>query len=459
VIGSNTQDDDESDDNMDEAEEEEESTTPGGKVSPIRRSTGDQKTSSLQCNEGDSESDVSEESTRALRRSTRKRRSVPNRVIGSNTQDDDQSDDNEEGESNTPGMKSGQLRRNAHTRQLHDSRTLDRNDTLSNKVLSSALSTGDSNYSSSETDLNDSDTAEIESMSEQGSKENSATNAEGESNDIFIEKIIVKRIASRKEWDERCSKINTSQIDNGSRWYQEPRNGNFIEERYLIKWKDLSYLHCSWETERDLNALVENAETSFRTFWNKQKDGYIFDSNERNGSEYFHADFVTVQRILNIDLEKEGVSRMLMVKWMNLSYANCTFELERDLVLMDVKYESQVEDFIQRNKKPSKEDIDQCKNVHQEETLRLREMFSGATRNSAKECEILISEYKKQLESMNFKNNTKLRDYQATGVSWLMANHVNGLSSILADEMGLGKVGRKQQTSSFSVNLLNPDFF
>jgi ATP-dependent DNA helicase len=33
-----------------------------------------------------------------------------------------------------------------------------------------------------------------------------------------------------------------------------------------------------------------------------------------------------------------------------------------------------------------------------------------------------------------------LRDYQLTGVEWLVSLYDNGLNGILADEMGLGKV-------------------
>lgn len=47
-----------------------------------------------------------------------------------------------------------------------------------------------------------------------------------------------------------------------------------------------------------------------------------------------------------------------------------------------------------------------------------------------------VEEYQENLEQLIFKNGGQLRDYQAEGVSWMMANYVNKRSSILADEMG-----------------------
>lgn len=42
-------------------------------------------------------------------------------------------------------------------------------------------------------------------------------------------------------------------------------------------------------------------------------------------------------------------------------------------------------------------------------------------------------------ESPAFINNGEMRDYQVSGLNWLISLHENGISGILADEMGLGK--------------------
>jgi chromodomain-helicase-DNA-binding protein 7 len=50
-----------------------------------------------------------------------------------------------------------------------------------------------------------------------------------------------------------------------------------------------------------------------------------------------------------------------------------------------------------------------------------------------------IRAYQKELADRVFPNGGQLRDYQAEGVSWMVANYLNGRCSLLADEMGLGK--------------------
>jgi SNF2 family DNA or RNA helicase len=49
--------------------------------------------------------------------------------------------------------------------------------------------------------------------------------------------------------------------------------------------------------------------------------------------------------------------------------------------------------------------------------------------------EKFAAEYQKNLEEHVFKNGGTLRDYQAAGVSWMIANYINDRNFILADEM------------------------
>src|SRR4051794_33906157 len=55
-----------------------------------------------------------------------------------------------------------------------------------------------------------------------------------------------------------------------------------------------------------------------------------------------------------------------------------------------------------------------------------------------------------------------LRDYQLTGVEWLVSLYDNGLNGILADEMGLGKVSIHKiflkniiRSLNLSINLID----
>lgn len=53
------------------------------------------------------------------------------------------------------------------------------------------------------------------------------------------------------------------------------------EERFLVKWNDLSHLHCSWETEKDLVEFCDGAKGRLSTFFRKSVGGLLYDADER----------------------------------------------------------------------------------------------------------------------------------------------------------------------------------
>ena len=321
---------------------------------------------------------------------------------------------------------------------------------------------------------------ETDSEDESIEEESYASSVESEEEPEFkIQRIIAVRMESKKTWKDICKKINTSEIDDGSRWIQneeeEDEDLEGFEERFLVKWADLSFLHCSREKQDDLLEFVENAKTYLSTFFKKSHDGFFYDADERMDGDYFDPSFVQIERILEVNppegweeddkknsktesewgmiFEKEnvdydnGTGRSFLVKWGSTPYADATYEYERDLILMDIEYESNLEQFEQRSSKPSKSEMKKIISSREDERRRLYKIFGDKIRDSpAKEAK--IEEYKKNLEDHGFKNGGKLRDYQAEGVSWLLSNHVNKRSAILADEMGLGK------TVSFMVFFL-----
>jgi hypothetical protein len=122
------------------------------------------------------------------------------------------------------------------------------------------------------------------------SEDDLASDGEDEADEepIKIQRIIASRTEKKSKWKEIFQKINTSEIDCGSRWMQADKKDaeDVFEERFLIKWSDLGYLHCSWESRKDLIDQVEGANTYFSTFFRKSQDGYLFSSDERNDGKY-----------------------------------------------------------------------------------------------------------------------------------------------------------------------------
>ncbi|KAK7383460.1 hypothetical protein VNO78_29139 [Psophocarpus tetragonolobus] len=182
---------------------------------------------------------------------------------------------------------------------------------------------------------------------------------------------------------------------------------------YLVKWKGLSYLHCTWIPEEQFLKAFKNhpgLKTKVNNFHR-----HIASANEPD--EDFVAirpEWTMVDRILACrghDDKKE-----YLVKWKELPYDECYWELKSDISAFQTEierfntFQSRSRKNLSRKKKSSiKDDTEQQKEFVQYECS--PQFLSGGT----------LHPY--QLEGLNF-----LR------FSWYKQTHV-----ILADEMGLGK--------------------
>jgi len=280
-----------------------------------------------------------------------------------------------------------------------------------------------------------------------------------------IHRIIASRTETIRTWHKVCQTMHTSEIMNGSRWSQEKKQDCNTEERFLVKWRDLSYLHCTWETESDL-LLCENKKLYLGTFRRKSIGGLIFDEEERGDGEFMNPCLVEIDRIVEIDEEEmtslknkakeakalhgmifdmddpnyhSGAGRQFLVKWKNTPYSDLSYEFERDLIVYDVEYESHVKSFQERKKKPSKEEVRKARNESEKEKRRLYKIFGDRTSSTDEARDAMVKSYQTEISKRDYRNHGELRDYQVEGVSWLISNYINRRSSILADEMGLGK--------------------
>jgi hypothetical protein len=116
------------------------------------------------------------------------------------------------------------------------------------------------------------------------SDEESEEESEEEEEEMKFSKIIASKSLTLREWQGVTYNINTTEITNGSRWIQEAipnENLDRFEERFLVKWNDLSHLHCSWETEKDLVEFCDGAKGRLSTFFRKSVGGLLYDADER----------------------------------------------------------------------------------------------------------------------------------------------------------------------------------
>ncbi|CAI5728296.1 unnamed protein product [Hyaloperonospora brassicae] len=200
------------------------------------------------------------------------------------------------------------------------------------------------------------------------------------------------------------------------------------EERFLIKWKSLSYLHTSWQTEDELRETDKNAKGKIQRF--REKEHRAGFSEDTQGDEYFNPEFRIVDRILEIrdqpldgfavasSTRGKGTLMYFLVKWKALPYDELTWEREDD-----VGDDAAVELYNDRIMRAAKrfQKVALAKHTPQSK----RKNFRGYTTESPPPC-------KKE-------QNFQLRDYQLTGVNWMLFNWYQKRNSMLADEMGLGK--------------------
>lgn len=252
---------------------------------------------------------------------------------------------------------------------------------------------------------------------------------------LRIQKILARKSLKPWEWKELCKDMNTDQVTAGSVWHQEElmrasENGEAPQEKFLIKWNGMSYLHVSWEHQSDLVELVGGqVKIQIRKF-KERESGYELEL-ERGDGEYFDPSLVILERVLDVD-EVEDEETRLLIKWLGTGYADCTYEAVSDLDSAGLTQE-----YL-----PAVESYHRRENVSALKRLVKRQKSDKRKEEDRKKDKMPDLEKKPPV----FKNGGSLRDYQRTGVSWMLYNWIQSRGSILADEMGLGKT---LQTVSF----------
>ncbi|XP_024004425.1 CHD3-type chromatin-remodeling factor PICKLE [Eutrema salsugineum] len=179
----------------------------------------------------------------------------------------------------------------------------------------------------------------------------------------------------------------------------------FIKQ-YLLKWKGLSYLHCSWVPEKEF----EKAYKSIPRLKTRVKKFHLkMESMNYKGEDFvaIPPEWTIVDRI--ISCRGEDDKKEYLVKFKELPYDECYWESESDISA----FQNEIQRFKDINSGHQKRNFEYDQKDHKDfiHFDHTPEFLTGG----------LLHQY--QLEGLNF-----LR------FSWSKRTHV-----ILADEMGLGK--------------------
>ncbi|XP_017430906.1 CHD3-type chromatin-remodeling factor PICKLE isoform X2 [Vigna angularis] len=180
-------------------------------------------------------------------------------------------------------------------------------------------------------------------------------------------------------------------------------------KHYLVKWKGLSYLHCTWVPEEEfLKAFKTQPGLKIRinSFHRRIESA-------KNSNEDFVAirsEWTMVDRILACRQGHGDDKKAYLVKWKELPYDECHWELESDISA----FQAEIERF----------------NNFQSRTRRV--LDASASEN-------LQKEFLPYESSPEFLSGGSLHPYQLEGLNFLRFSWSKQTHVILADEMGLGK--------------------
>ncbi|KAF9583657.1 hypothetical protein BGW38_008927 [Lunasporangiospora selenospora] len=202
---------------------------------------------------------------------------------------------------------------------------------------------------------------------------------------------------------------------------------------YLIKWKNHSHMHNTWEMYEDLRQYKGSKkvdiyiqkfvypEIALKSDPNTMREEIEQSDVNKEMLRDELKDYTTVERII-ATRKAEGGGTEYFCKWNRLQYGTATWESEE---LIAENHQTEIDAFLDREssqKVPYKTAV-----------------YPKGQRPA----------FKRLLTQPDFLMGGQLRDYQLTGLNWMSRLWSQNENGILADEMGLGKTVQSISIISF----------
>ncbi|XP_017876012.1 chromodomain-helicase-DNA-binding protein Mi-2 homolog isoform X1 [Ceratina calcarata] len=250
---------------------------------------------------------------------------------------------------------------------------------------------------------------------------------------------------------------------------------------FFVKWADMSYWHCDWITELQLDVfhplmfrnysrkydmddppkLEEPLDESDTRVKRLKEQDIVLNRDEYNLEERFYRygvrpDWLIVHRVINHRLSRDGRATYL-VKWRELGYDQATWEDEHE----DIPGLKQAIEYYLDLRAANCCDVNTSRKGKKGEKSKgkkskTRELIDDEERTPKrytpppdKPTTDLKKKYERQPEYLD-QTGMQLHPYQLEGLNWLRYSWGQGIDTILADEMGLGKT---IQTITFLYSL------
>ncbi|XP_074542359.1 chromodomain-helicase-DNA-binding protein 4a isoform X3 [Halichoeres trimaculatus] len=231
------------------------------------------------------------------------------------------------------------------------------------------------------------------------------------------------------------------------------------EREFFAKWSNMSYWHCSWVTELQLEL---HCQVMFRNYQRKNDmdepppidfgEGEEDKSVKRKNKDPMYAqleekylrfgikmEWLMIHRILNHSVDRKNNVHYL-IKWRELPYDQATWEAEdmdvQEFDVFKLQYWNHRELMMGDEGKPGKK-------------LKVKGRVKRPDRPPENPVVDPTIKFERQPEYLDSTGGT-LHPYQLEGLNWLRFSWAQGTDTILADEMGLGKT---VQTAVFLYSL------
>ncbi|XP_075417004.1 chromodomain-helicase-DNA-binding protein 3 isoform X3 [Tenrec ecaudatus] len=221
------------------------------------------------------------------------------------------------------------------------------------------------------------------------------------------------------------------------------------EREFFVKWAGLSYWHCSWAKELQLeifhlvmyrnyqrkNDMDEpppldygSGEDEGKGGKRKVKDPHYAELEEKFYRFGIKPEWMTVHRIINHSVDRKG-NHHYLVKWRDLPYDQSTWE---DDEMNIPEYEDHKQSYWRHRELIMGEDPAQPRKYKKKK----KELQTDGPPSSPTNDPTV--KYETQPRFITATGGT-LHMYQLEGLNWLRFSWAQGTDTILADEMGLGK--------------------
>uniref|UniRef100_A0A8C9MGE1 Chromodomain helicase DNA binding protein 5 n=1 Tax=Serinus canaria TaxID=9135 RepID=A0A8C9MGE1_SERCA len=224
------------------------------------------------------------------------------------------------------------------------------------------------------------------------------------------------------------------------------------EREFFVKWAGLSYWHCSWVKELQLelyhtvmyrnyqrkNDMDEppafdygSGDEDSQREKRKNKDPQYAKMEERFYRYGIKPEWMMIHRILNHSFDKKGDIHYL-IKWKDLPYDQCTWEIDD----IDIPYYENLKLLYWNHRELMLgEDTRPLKKLNKKGKKLKEEKLEKPPETPLVDPTV---KFDKQPWYIDATGGT-LHPYQLEGLNWLRFSWAQGTDTILADEMGLGK--------------------